>query len=71
MAPQTSLPSTPKVKEILEVFTWSGEPPTQAPRDMARAGIMVGNVWYPGFLCYGIPVGTREYCQNMLKEKVK
>ena len=54
-----------------EVFTWSGDLPPEAPQDMARAGVQVGEVWHPGFLCYGIPVGTRQYCQIMLMEKVQ
>ena len=53
-----------------EVFAWSGDLPPEAPHDMARAGVKVGDVWHPGFLCYGIPVGTRQYCQHMLMEKV-
>ena len=54
-----------------EVFTWSGILPPQAPQDMKRAGVQIGNVWQPGFLCYGIPVGTRQYCQHLLMEKVQ
>ena len=54
-----------------EVFTWSGMLPPQAPQDMKRAGVQIGDVWQPGFLCYGIPVGTRQYCQHLLMEKVQ
>ena len=38
---------------------------------MKRAGVQIGNVWQPGFLCYGIPVGTRQSCQHLLLEKVQ
>ena len=54
-----------------EVFTWTGVLPAQAPSDMKRAGVMLSGVWQPGYLCYGIPVGTRQYCQYMLMEKVR
>jgi hypothetical protein len=37
---------------------------------MKRAGVQIGDDWHPGYLCYGISVGTREYCQHMLREKV-
>ena len=32
---------------------------------------MINGVWQPGYLCYGIPVGTKQYCQYMLIEKVR
>ena len=54
-----------------EVFTWSGELPAEAPQDMTKAGVLVEEVWQPGFLCYGIPVGSPEYCKKMLNDKVK
>ena len=38
---------------------------------MKRAGVQKGDDWHPEYLCYGIPVGTREYCQHMLLEKVQ
>ena len=54
-----------------EVFTWQGVLPDEAPADMKRAGVQIGDDWQPGYLCYGIPVGTKEYCQHMLREKVQ
>ena len=54
-----------------EVFTWSGILPPQAPQNMKRAGVLLGDTWYPGYLCYGIPVGSKQYCQHMLMEKVR
>ena len=53
-----------------EVFTWSGILPPEAPQNMSRGGAQVGDTWFPGFLCYGIPVGTKEYCKHMLMKKV-
>ena len=38
---------------------------------MKRAGVQIGGDWHPGYLCYGIPVGTRGYCQYMLMDKVQ
>ena len=38
---------------------------------MTRAGTSVGDVWCPGFLCYGIPVGDSWYVQHMLNENVQ
>ena len=54
-----------------EVFTWTGVSPVETPQDMTRAGTMVGDVWCPGFVCYGIPVGDSRYVQHMLSEKVQ
>ena len=44
-----------------EVFSWDGVLPPQAPQDMKVAGAQVGEEWQPGFVCYGIPVGTPAY----------
>ena len=38
---------------------------------MTRVGAMMGNVWYPGLVCYGILVGNSHYVQHMLSEKVQ
>ena len=53
-----------------EVLAWSGELPSDADPDMARAGMLVDSVWEPGFLVYGMPVGTDIYVEKMLEKKV-
>ena len=54
-----------------EVFSWDGVLPPQAPQGMKVAGVQVGDVWQPGFVCYGIPVGTPAYVKHMLWDKVQ
>ena len=53
-----------------EVLCWSGELPGEAGQDMARAGRNVEGSWEPGFLVYGVPVGTDKYVEDMLMTKV-
>ena len=53
-----------------EVFTWSGQLPAGTPEGFPRAGTMVGEEFCPGFLCYGIPIGTPAYVRHQLSLKV-
>ena len=53
-----------------EVFAW-GELPAVTPPTMKRAGIQEGSSFHPGFLCYGIPVGSNTYVRAVLEEKAK
>ena len=53
-----------------EVFSTSGEMPPEAPAGFVNAGTMVQDQFQPGFLCYGVPVGTDEYVLNMLDSKI-
>ena len=53
-----------------EVLCWSGELPPEAGQDMARAGRVVNGRWEPGFLVYGVPVGTDMYVEDMLNTKM-
>ena len=54
-----------------QVFTWSGELPPNTPQEYPRAGIMVEGEFLPGYLCYGIPVGTHAYVRHQLSVKVQ
>ena len=54
-----------------EVFTWDGRRPALCPPGMKQAGTMVDGVFEPGFLVYGVPVGTDAYVSHTLREKVR
>ncbi len=54
-----------------EVFTWSGQLPSTTPPDLTVAGSMVDGTFEPGFICYGIPIGTPRYVQHHLRLKVE
>ena len=43
----------------------------ELPMELTRAGTMVEGEFRPGFICYGIPVGTREYVRHHLSLKVQ
>ena len=49
-----------------EIFSWSGEMPPEAPREMIPGGVRVNDRFFPGILVYGIPVGSDEYVRHML-----
>ena len=49
-----------------EVLCWSGELPREAGQNMARAERELNGIWEPGFLVYGVPVGTDKYVEAML-----
>ena len=54
-----------------EVFA-RGELPVVTPLDLRRAGVYVDGVFYPGFECYGVGIGTdiffRSYCEGKVQE---
>ena len=54
-----------------EVFSWEETLPQEVPADMRRAGAMLDGCWEPGFLCYGISVGSDTYVRHKLEEKVE
>ena len=54
-----------------EVFTWSGVLPLQTSPGLLSAGSVVRGQFEPGFLCYGVPIGTDQYVRNMLEIKVE
>ena len=57
-------------KSKTEVFSWNGILPENCTPGLARAGIVVNDNFEPGFLCYGVPVGTDAYVEYMLGQKM-
>ena len=53
-----------------EFFCWQGDIPADSPQDLKLAGRMVDGVFRRGFLCWGVPVGEKEYVSSVLLEKV-
>ena len=56
-------------KTKTEVFSWSGILPEGCTDGLTRAGLEIDGIFEPGFLCYGVPVGTDKYVEYMLSEK--
>ena len=52
-----------------EVFSWQ-ELEEELPMELTRAGTIVDGQFEPGFICYGIPVGSRAYVRHHLHLKV-
>ena len=44
-----------------EVYSALGVMPSEAPTGFVKAGIEVQDQFQPGFLCYGVPIGTESY----------
>ena len=57
-------------KTKTEVFAWNGVVPENATEGLSRAGVVVDDVFEPGFLCYGVPIGTDKYVEYMLEMKM-
>ena len=53
------------------VFSWSGNLPPNSTPGLTRAGCFVDGEFEPGFLCYGVPVGTDRYVETMLEKKIE
>ena len=58
-------------KTKTEVFTWQGILPTGTTPGLTSAGITIDDKFEPGFMCYGVPVGTDKYVRHMLGVKVE
>ena len=58
-------------KSKTEVFTWNGILPQNATNGLTRAGIEVNGIFEPGFMCYGVPIGTDVYVEHMLEMKMR
>jgi hypothetical protein len=54
-----------------EVFSWDGVLPRDTPAEMVLAGREVEGQFMPGFLCYGVPVGSNGYVRDVLEDKVE
>ena len=57
-------------REKTEVFAWEELPPGTPP-ELKRAGLMVEGRFEPGFICYGIPMGTDAYVSKALWDKAE
>ena len=53
-----------------EVYTTNGVMPPQAPEGFVNAGLIQEDQFHPGFLCYGVPVGSDDYVVKMLDHKL-
>ena len=56
-------------REKTVVYT-RGELPPETPPGLQRAGTEIEGVFYPGFECVGVAIGSEEYVRNWLGEKV-
>ena len=53
-----------------EILIMDGTLPENTPVGMVRAGVNVEDIWEPGMLCYGVPIGSDKYVHYMLDAKV-
>ena len=53
-----------------EVFSWDNVDPASIPSGLVRAGEVIDGQWEPGFICYGVPVGSDRYVHCKLDEKI-
>ena len=44
--------------------------PNNTPDGLVQAGIRVDGSWEPGFICYGVPIGSENYVVKMLSNKM-
>ena len=54
-----------------EVFSWEENLPEEVPQGMRRARALVDGRWEPGFVCYGIAIGSDKYVRQQLTKKVE
>ena len=54
-----------------EIYSSTGTRHPAMPADIPLAGAMVDGVFAPGFLLYGVPVGSDLYVAHMLEKKVR
>ena len=46
------------------------ELPKSTPPGLVQAGTTVSGKWEPGFICYGVPIGSDVYVSHMLNVKM-
>ena len=51
-----------------KLFTWEGGLPPGCPADLPLAGEKVGDQFFRGFMCFGVPVGEDRYVSWKLQE---
>ena len=49
----------------------SGMLPPQTPPNNPPAGVLINGVFWPGFLCYGVAIGSKQFVDNFLGLKVQ
>ena len=54
-----------------KIFTWDGIKLPHMPDDMPMATETIEGRIEPGFICYGIPIGSDQYVKYMLRKKFK
>ena len=54
-----------------KVFTWNGELPEGTPTGLTLAGDEIDGAFEPGFLLYGVPIGSDKYCTYQLNKIAK
>ena len=54
-----------------EIFSWDGVLPAGCPAGITLAGEEVNGLFQPGFLCYGVPVGTPQYTTSQLWKRAR
>ena len=54
-----------------EVFTGTDTLPENTPAGLTVAGCMVNDQFLPGYMCYGIPIGSPGYVKHQLSLKVQ
>ena len=57
-------------KTKTEVFYWDGNMSEYCTPGLTRAGVVIDGSFEPGYLCYGVPIGTDKYVEHMLEEKM-
>ena len=45
--------------------------PPQTPPNMPPAGVLINGVFWPGFLCYGVAIGLKQFVDNFLGLKIQ
>ena len=58
-------------RQKTEIYSQDGVRPEEAPEDLPMAGVQLNHGFQPGFIVYGVPVGTDVYVHNMLIKKVR
>ena len=59
-------------RQLTKCFVYSGNGvrPAAMPDMLPLAGEIFDDQFEPGFVCYGVPIGTNNYMANMLDRKV-
>ena len=54
-----------------EVLCMDTDLPKNAPDGLIQAGATINGKWEPGFICYGVPIGSDKYVLHMLNLKME